>query len=515
MKSTRRWHYLSEPGKLCEALHDAIKDGHPPGDFDRLVRSFAQILIETDTFASLDPADASRILELVVRSPIAHKLPTLLAPPDDLAKRLETTQRARTSSPIYPTYMLLRQIYPLVRGAESPLVWNEENTALWRSMFLISLYAGNNRQLAFASQLYTDYLSDGMRIPDEEAIAMIYAITASPMCTKSILLERHVKDYEWVGHESKDSLLQYLVAGLCRLGRTNDAHLAFVLSRQMLGISPFTMELAKPILEVLVRRPTQINYKRAIEVLHSVTATPSEMLEGYNDLIYRLVVTLPRLPRGDTLSRREGIAWCLASYKDMLARGITPDGTTLAYLVIGYRMVHRDEAAIEMVKAGLKVGSEDLSRCMGDLIVRFVNNGQTREAKDLVHVWVEAKIRIRKESVVKVVREGLGLQDSLVDLPVHDGLAIMRYLELRFVKRDVQQAGEIPPWMSEKMLVFLEEIEEKREKAQEDSERLSYASREAQPVERDRLEDQEDVVGKEEAESVSLSSLHGSTVWQF
>nr|ODN93930.1 hypothetical protein L203_00098 [Cryptococcus depauperatus CBS 7841] len=282
-------------------------------------------------------------------------------------------------------YLLSRKLYEFTRAADPPFVWSYSNFNLWRSLFQCALNR-KRRHLHFASRLYTDCMADGIPIRRDDALTMIQAIGSKPSSSRPILLERHIKDYLWYDYGQRPALVTALVKGLTN--SVKDTELALNLAERLSinrELSPLVIQL---IIAQLSKSSLPEHRQRCIALLHRLPTDAVKVVTwSYNTVLSYLVSSARPDPKDRELSKREMLDQVVALYKDMVARGIKPNGRTVGTILRALTDNGMVDTALAIFNACVDQHYTIKSHAIGRLMVRLALEGREVEAEEVESRW--------------------------------------------------------------------------------------------------------------------------------
>jgi hypothetical protein len=297
------------------------------------------------------------------------------------------------------SYILARKVYPIARGVDPPFRWSHRNLHHWRELFHYSI-SPDRRHLHFASRLYADLLADDIPIRRTDAIAMIRAIGTSRGASRHILLERHVKDYLWMGYGSRRAFLAAIVQGLTASERGDDQLSAFNLIMRLSVDKPVPTSVASLLLGRLPVSPDGIDHRYFLDLLHSLPSDP-DTAQSYDIAIRTLISRVRANPKFGHLTAVEGLARAIDLYKDMISREIPPTAQTVSLLIRGLSRAGYHDNAVKVCHASIDAKLVPSSKTVGRLMVRLGMVERYEEAKALRQRWGEiAPKELSREGVV-------------------------------------------------------------------------------------------------------------------
>ena len=280
-----------------------------------------------------------------------------------------TLATASRSSP--QAYKLARKVYALSRSSSKPLSWASGDLppALWKSLLRTALCQRSQPHVQFASRLYADRIADGVTVDKEDALRLIRALGGVDSTAKYILLERHLKDYQFFEYGSTEDFVNAVVGGLTARRRTNDAWFGFHLMMRILGNEPVPEQPLRKVIEVLARGRQITDYRRCVEVLGHIPNSSPVLVELYESVAGCLATLGVNANQEDVDDPKEAaVAISIELYKEMLKRGVRPTPKIIEFIV--------------------KV---------------LIDGGFVSRARQIVQTMVEGKEAVTTESVVATV----------------------------------------------------------------------------------------------------------------
>ncbi|KAL7420204.1 hypothetical protein Q5752_005170 [Cryptotrichosporon argae] len=362
------------------------------GDADALVAAVVYRLSAPDHLVSV----ASAILDPTRRAFLSPTIFSLLL--NRLVPLLPDTS-------VYPA---ARRLYAAVRAADPPYHWTSANTALWRRLVRA---AAAHRHLHFASRLYADLLADGQSVPAPLALELIRAIGAADNASRAVLLDRHIRDYRWAGHDDA-ALCTALADGLGRTPR--GAYLALdLVARIMGGLDSVPEQAIAAIAHGLATSYKQEHQLAALGVLDRLE--PAFAGAYFDKRIAALVKRKPRVVAAGMQVPGDGTAGPAAAtfdlapvidaYRQLAGRGLVPSSRTVSSLVRALLQAKHTEEALRVFTTAVNLGVFVRSDAVGRLMVGLEVAGRPGDADEVERMWRAALVDGESASVGRQAEE--------------------------------------------------------------------------------------------------------------
>lgn len=313
-------------------------------------------------------------------------------------------------------YILSRKVYEFARTANPPFTWSESNTKLWRSLFQSAL-SHDRKHIHFASRLYTDYISDGLPVRRTDALLMIRSIGSKPSPSRPILLERHIKDYLWFAYGRRPALVKAVVQGLTSVG-VRDSELALNLAQRLSLDKELQPLVILMIIGQLARSSLPSHREKCFALLHQLSSTThaEETKWAYNTVLSYLVSSALPFPQHAKTPHKEIMRLVLSVYKNMIDRGITPDGRTAGTIIRMLTDHGLIDEALSVFGSCLDRGLAPKSHAIGRMMVRLALARRFEEALQVESRWREATTGKNSQRGIKAYDKGVIGARLLVDM---------------------------------------------------------------------------------------------------
>lgn len=328
-------------------------DRHTPQD---IIIRLTRLLLEYDALPQLRAAHFSAILPLLI-----------------------------STLPSEEEYILCRKLYPVARTRE--FRWSIPHRSHWHQLFHHAVHR-TRRHLHFASRLYADLQADGLSIHQTDLLALIRSIGMSRSSSRSILLERHIRDFIDTNTESSpspmspDAFVLALVQGLTSSKDAKDTSLGFDLSRRILQDRPIPKSAADLMIPRLAMSSNLYHLRQAVDLLdYSATAG------SYNHVIFSIVSHSKIDPRAGQMSRSEALSQAVNVYKRMVSHGISATPRTVSLLLRGLIDAGHTDSAVNVFDAAVTNGLRLKPNAVGRLMGRLVLDGRLDEADQIEAKW--------------------------------------------------------------------------------------------------------------------------------
>lgn len=269
------------------------------------------------------------------------------------------------------TYKAAYRLYPLVRASESPHQhrWLPKAASSWNRLFSRAVESG---QIFFASRLYADFQSDGLTVPRNQQLSFIEKIASTESISRSILLDRHIKDYLWDESAPVDGLATAIVRGMSATGAKSTVE-GLRLARRITRALPVkAIEAALP---PLASSGTKTMRALAYALLQQLPV--SEARRGYEIVLETLVKNI----------KVAGLEPILAVVHDMFQRQIPAATKTASLIAVAFMKSSQLDAAVTVFEAAAKRGVALTSASVGQLMVNLADAGRCEEAYDVERGW--------------------------------------------------------------------------------------------------------------------------------
>ena len=269
-------------------------------------------------------------------------------------------------------YSLTRRVYTFARATDPPQKWDStdehSNRKIWRSLFKIAL-AQRTRQLHFASRLYADSQADGMSVYRTDALHLIRTIGQTVNASRYVLLERHLKDYQHLGHGTINAFVWALVQGLTRPGLPRDALLAYHLARRILQNRPIPHIAIEAIIVTIMHSKKLVRLQRGAEILF--TTAPYPDLPWLYEIAFRCLTKASSTSDTGKVFMRDRLSVVIGLWRNMQTRSIRPTTESIGFVTEGLSRGGHVDSAFQIIHACLDhhypVTSFAIGRVMLDL----------------------------------------------------------------------------------------------------------------------------------------------------
>ncbi|WVQ83213.1 hypothetical protein IAT38_005352 [Cryptococcus sp. DSM 104549] len=371
---------------------DAVQN--PKRDVESLVGAISVSLTSGtqmyDT-AEYSPDDVTpiilRFLTLVVDANLLITLPA------DIAAAL--FHLCLSTLPDPAAFPLTRAIYPFARVLDPPWVWGKRSPSTWGYIFYHAL-APESRDIEWASRLYTDSLADGAPVGQVPQLAMIHAIgQVHPWDpSRSVLLERHIKDYLWDETLDRPSLVEAVVGGLTTPKHTtaeciSDAEIALGLAERLSPPGePFAAYVTSRIIFQLSRSPDPAHLTKVRELLLQLPPTSEHTTTSYDTVLSHLVGMYRHL------SPEEMLAQVISVYRELLEREVGASSRTVSVMIRALLEAGHTDSALGVFRSCVEQRLLVMSDAAGQLMVRLGLAGRDVESREVERQWREVQQRV-------------------------------------------------------------------------------------------------------------------------
>ncbi|WWC88622.1 uncharacterized protein L201_003535 [Kwoniella dendrophila CBS 6074] len=357
------------------ALYNAKKTATTASEIDKLIIQYARLIHESQITVQLPSQSIMSLLRLIL-----------------------------SSLPSPEAYILSRKIYQYARSASPPFIWSRKNSALWQKLFRYSL-STSDPQLHFASRLYTDLMADGIPIRRTDALMLIRAIGSKSSPSRAILLERHIKDYLWSSYGSKSPLILALTQGLSK-GGIKDTDLALNLAARISEGKPLQSSVIELVIGQLSKSTRKGDRLKIFHLLRNqLTDDKHTAIKNYNTVLSYLINSSKRNSISDDveesqsqhqgqLSHSEGLAYAIYLYREMIDKGIKPNGRTISTMIRSLIDSGYLDSALSVFKACTKQSHLHpdnsfliKSNSVGRLMVNLAMNNRFKQAYEVESDW--------------------------------------------------------------------------------------------------------------------------------
>jgi hypothetical protein len=228
--------------------------------------------------------------------------------------------------------------------------------------------------------LYADAQADGMAIRRTDALALIRAIGSNGNASRMVLLERHLKDYQWLDYGGKNALVQALVEGLTSTKSADDAAMALNLSQRILGDAALSKEARYLIISGLSATSNYQHIQQAYQLLlHSHDLNSSR---PYDDLISSYIKLSASKVNADDRLRH-----AISIYRLLLARKIPLSTRTNTNLIRALIEAGHLDSALAAFHSALDASLQIKSHAIGRLMIGLIMAGREQEAGEVEDAW--------------------------------------------------------------------------------------------------------------------------------
>lgn len=414
---------------ISKTLHQLLRSPLSPCVSPPIVR-FTQLILQARILPALPPHVVVPLFRLIIAA----------LPSDD-------------------SYILSRKVYEFARTANPPFIWSESNSKQWRSLFQSAL-SRDRKHLHFASRLYADYISDGLPVRRADALLMIRSIGSKPSPSRPILLERHIKDYLWFAYGRRPALVKAVVQGLTGAG-VRDSELALNLAQRLSLDKELQPLIILMIIGQLARSSQPAHRVKCFALLHQLSPIthPEETKWAYNTVLSYLVSSALPFPQLGNTAHEEIMPLVLSVYKNMIDRGIEPDGRTAGTIIRMLTDYGLIDEALAVFGSCLDRGLAPKSHAIGRMMVRLALAKRFEEALQVESRWREVTTGIDSQKKIRAYDKGVVGARVLVDVMMGKSVDL--------------SAAARKGWKGNKeFLEFLESLKPKQDEAKEEVARI-------------------------------------------
>ena len=338
-----------EAGAVVTAILDRLNRHQPPAIIHRLTR----LLLEHDALPQLSAYHFNAIISLLI-----------------------------STLPSEDGYILCRKVYSAARN--QGFRWSTQHRRHWHRLFHHAVHR-TRRHLHFASRLYADLQADGQPVHRNDLLALIRSVGLSRSSSRSILLERHIRDFTDLDSRTRvspDPFVLAMVEGLTAGKDAKDASLAFDLTRRILQDGPIPKTAADLMITRLAQSPNLYHLRQAVHLLdYSPTAT------SFNNVIFSIVAHSRLEQRAGQMSRSEALSQAVNVYKRMVSQDISATSRTVSLLLRALLDARHTESAINVFNATISNGLVLKPNAVGRLMVRLILDERLDEAAQIETKW--------------------------------------------------------------------------------------------------------------------------------
>lgn len=300
-------------------------------------------------------------------------------------------------------YTTARQLYGHARVEKN--TW-KACPALWRRFFDSAVKHGN---VWFASRLYADFQADGLVVPRACMLGFIHLVASRPSRSRSILLERYIKDYMYDDEHPTKDLILAVTQGLVKTG-SYDAESAVYIAKRLDKTLP--VEAVELVMRPLAASPKQAHRQLALALLQEVP--PADASRSY-----ALAITGLFHCSRDQVS----LVDVLAVFHNMIKRDVPVTVEVASVMVAVLVQSGRLDSALSVFNAAADAHKAIKSSAMGRLMVNLALADRCDEAYAAESRWrglfpdgVDYDKGVRGARLVVDVKAGLE-----VDLSAYEG----------------------------------------------------------------------------------------------
>lgn len=270
--------------------------------------------------------------------------------------------------PEVKAYHVLRRLYQHARTEQH--TWRKQGSPrLWRRFFDAAVSQGH---IWFASRLYADFQADGFEVPRACMLSFINLVASRSSRSRTILLERHIKDYMYEDEHPVEPLVIAFTQGLVKTG-AQDAAMAVHMAKRLSPDLP--VRAVELVIAPLIISTTSAHRELAMRLLADVP--PAEASRSYQLAITALVKKHSRPDLGAVL----------ALYKSMTAQGVPVSVQIASALMTALLRGGYLESALSIFNAAADAKQAVKSSAIGRLMVNLGLKERCEEAYAAESRW--------------------------------------------------------------------------------------------------------------------------------
>lgn len=275
-----------------------------------------------------------------------------------------------------PAFEFATRVYPLIRSSSEANRYQWRHVSLWDRFFSASI---KNGRLHLASRLYADLLADGLQVPVKAQLAIITAIASKPSDSRTVLLDRHIKDYLWNEKQPIDDLMVAIAQGMGSTGDSEDAARAVRLCRRLVPVpgrhAHLPARAVEPLMTPLFTSSKDELRSLGVNVLQHLPAETAT--KAYTLALSALVKNV----------RSAGLAQVINLYHQMERNGVQATAAIGSLLIMALLKYDHLDSALAIFKTATQQMGAIKSAAMGRLMIALALAGRCDEAYEAEKAW--------------------------------------------------------------------------------------------------------------------------------
>ncbi|ORX33455.1 hypothetical protein BD324DRAFT_654165 [Kockovaella imperatae] len=347
-----------------------------------LAGRIVDFLAKGDRLGHSTLASTIRLVEILTKGDIlSRQSPALLS---------KILQILTTCFPSSRAYFTARRLYRQALRSSRGRRWLDWNTvpAEQFSTFL-HMSMKDPTDLAFASQLYSDYMADNLRPSTRDALDLVSSVAKSTSASRDILLERHVKDYIYLDLGPLPDLANAMVDGLCSHNSPNEAWMAFYIAHRILRQPLSSPSRMLRIMDILLKHTTVDNVARSLVVAHH--------MKNWHQIPDRIIEALATQVEGSSNlgESKQRLSLALQLVDEMTKRCIVPKPMFTSLLIREMAQAGELDLALKNFWTYTRAGQILTAQLAATLIIRLAMSKRFGEANEIAKVYRANDVAMR------------------------------------------------------------------------------------------------------------------------